>query len=163
MATSFQIIGFKKSGKTAVTEEVTQILTQRGFNVSVFKHDRHRATMDKAGTDTDRFTNAGAENVILQSDSGLFLHRTASSPLDLTQIIQWLGREADLVLIEGYKMASFKKLVLLRPSDHRSDFMTVSNIVRFASLQDHPEADLVGQTAIVDWLINTLTKGENDD
>lgn len=72
MALTFQIIGYKKSGKTLITTELVRLLTDRHLHVSVLKHDAHASTMDTPGTDTAQFSHAGAQEVILQSANGIF-------------------------------------------------------------------------------------------
>lgn len=159
MAATFQIIGFKKSGKTAITEALTTELVAQGISVTVIKHDAHDAAMDVAGTDTARFSAAGAKQVVLQSANGLFIHLTDPETPSVEDLVDQLPQTTDVVLIEGYKPGPFPKLALLRDQDHRTDFAHVSDIAQFASLEQHPEAALNGQKAILDWLTSYFTKG----
>lgn len=69
MVTPLQIIGHKNSGKTTVIEDFLTLLKQRQQSVCVLKHDPHQAQMDHPGTDTDKFTTAGAQTAVLVTQS----------------------------------------------------------------------------------------------
>ncbi|GAW99473.1 molybdenum cofactor biosynthesis protein C [Secundilactobacillus mixtipabuli] len=158
MAATLQIIGYKKSGKTTVTEALIKALSPT-YRVAAIKHDAHQAAMDKAGTDSDRFAQAGAHSVVLQSDNGLFFHQTADAPTSAADLAQWLPDQTDFLLIEGFKPDPFPKIALLRASDSRDDFKDYQQIQVFASLTPHPEATLVGLPAIIDWVLANILKG----
>lgn len=109
-----QICGYKNSGKTTLITALIPLLKQHGLRVSVIKHDRHGFEMDHKGTDTYKFREAGAEGIAIASPG-----RTAilqEMELELESLIQ-LYSDYDLVLIEGYKMEPYPKLVLLRGSE----------------------------------------------
>lgn len=158
MAATLQIIGYKKSGKTAVTEALIKALSPN-YRVAAIKHDAHQAAMDKAGTDSDRFARAGAHSVILQSDNGLFFHQTADAPTSAANLADWLPDQTDILLIEGFKPDPFPKIAMLRATDSRADFKDYQQIQVFASLTSHPEATLVGLPAIIDWVKANILKG----
>lgn len=151
MALTFQIIGYKKSGKTLITTALVRQLSAQQLNVSVLKHDAHASSMDVPGTDTARFSDAGAQAVLLQSANGTFYHQTTPQMPPVTALIAKLPATTDVILLEGFKQADYPKLVLLRPDDHVTDFATCTNIQAFASLTAHPEATLIGAPAICDW------------
>ena len=159
MALTFQIIGYKKSGKTLITTELIKLLTGHQLHVSVLKHDAHTSTMDIAGTDTAVFSQAGAQDVILQSANGTFYHQTTARPVTVTKLIAQLPASTDVILLEGFKQACYPKLVLLRPGDHAVDFQQFTNIQAFASLTSHPDATLVGRQTICHWFLQTYFKG----
>lgn len=158
MATTLQIIGYKNSGKTTVTEALIKALSP-AYQVAAIKHDAHQATMDKTGTDSARFAQAGAHSVILQSDNGLFFHQTADAPTSASAIASWLPDPTDILLIEGFKPDPFPKIAMLRANDSKADFHDYQQIQAFASLAPHPEATLVGLPAIIDWVRANLLKG----
>ncbi|ERJ52004.1 molybdopterin-guanine dinucleotide biosynthesis protein B [Lactiplantibacillus plantarum] len=159
MALTFQIIGYKKSGKTLITTELVRLLTDRHLHVSVLKHDAHASTMDTPGTDTAQFSHAGAQEVILQSANGTFCHQTTVQPVPVSRLIARLPTSTDVILLEGFKHAPYPKIALLRSDDHAIDFQQFTNIQVFASLTCHPDATLVGKTAICNWFVQTYFKG----
>lgn len=158
MVTPLQIIGYKKSGKTAVTEALIKALSPT-YRVNAIKHDAHQAAMDVQGTDSDRFAKAGAHSVVLQSDQGLFYHQTSDAPTSADAIASWLPDQSDILLIEGFKPDPYPKIVMLRSQDHASDFEDFTNVKVFASLSEHPDASLNGLPAIIDWVKNYIHQG----
>lgn len=97
----FIICGFKKSGKTTLTERLVRAFCARGTAVGVLKRSAHPLAHNPAPTDTERQHRAGACRVV-----GLF----PDGRLTLTAIP---GREpenwreefsdCELVLLEGFK------------------------------------------------------------
>ncbi|WP_302118426.1 molybdopterin-guanine dinucleotide biosynthesis protein B [uncultured Limosilactobacillus sp.] len=155
MAIAFQIIGHKKSGKTLITTSLIKKLTLAGYSVAAIKHDAHHATMDIPGTDSDRMSSAGASQVILQSETGLFFHQEGHVPA-LPAMVDFLGRTTDFVLIEGHKEAIlYPKLLLLKPHEKPDEVLTTQP-VKIGTLFNNQYAELVGQNEIVDWCFNYL-------
>lgn len=158
MATPLQIIGFKNSGKTTVTEALIKALSDQ-YRVAAIKHDAHHAAMDQPGTDSQRFAAAGAHSVILQSDNELFFHQTSDAPTSAHALTDWLPDDVDMLLIEGFKPDPFPKIALLRANDTTSTFAGYDNIALFASLTPHPQATIIGLPAIIDWVRTHILKG----
>lgn len=59
------------TGKTTLLEKVISIFKQRGYSIGVIKHDAHRFEINHPGKDSHRFTAAGAETVLITSQSKL--------------------------------------------------------------------------------------------
>lgn len=95
--------GFSESGKTTLIEKLLPKLADKGFRVSVVKHDAHDEIKDEPGTDTDRFIKAGAVRATLVTDSRTVTYGN--------------GHESDLVLLEGFKEAPVFKIGVCRPRD----------------------------------------------
>ena len=126
MAITLQIIGKKKSGKTTTMLNFIEQAANMGLEVAAFKHTHNSVSMDVEGTDTYRFSQAGANQVGMQNQRGFFWHeqRPMDQVVELEQEIEdFVGPSTDLILIEGFKSASFPKLLLLRPEDQRGDFV----------------------------------------
>lgn len=157
MAVTFQVIGFKKSGKTAVVEAATQALADKGLTVAVLKHNSHDASMDVPGTDTDRFSHAGAATTVLVSENGVFTHQQNVQPTAADLIAQ-LPTNPDVVLVEGFKEADYPKLAMLRAGDNATDFAGDTNVALFGSLTVHIQAQLTSLEAITEWLVDRITK-----
>ena len=108
----FGIAGFSGSGKTTLIEKLIPILKNDGFSVAAIKHDAHDFDMDREGKDTYRFTAAGADTVMISSQTGSAV--LSNSPEDLDDMIMdAYVRGADIVLVEGYKNADIPKLLVL--------------------------------------------------
>ena len=115
MAITLQIIGHKKSGKTLITTALIERLSKEGYRVAALKHDAHNATMDVPTTDSARMSNAGANQVILQSATEFFFHQKSNVPA-LTEMVELLSDDNDFVLIEGHKeVTQYPQILLLKP------------------------------------------------
>lgn len=154
MAVTLQIIGHKKSGKTLITTKLISGLSTQGFRVAAIKHDAHHASMDVAGTDSYRFTQAGAHQVLLDSDRDLFYHQTGQA-VNVSQLVHRLEKQNDFILIEGHKGLNYPKLVLLKGNESVVDVAT-NNIANTASLGDNEQAQLIGINQIIKWCLAYL-------
>lgn len=104
------VAAWSGTGKTTLIEKLVQIFKARGLRVAVVKHDGHDFEMDREGKDSWRFTQAGADPVILSS-----AQKTAflAGPRRLDALLAMVD-EADLILVEGYKNESLPQLGLSR-------------------------------------------------
>ena len=97
------IAGWSGSGKTTLLEDLIPALKARGLRVAVVKH--HHGPVpdgDAPGKDTVRFSEAGADGVVLAcGDERLSL---AAERLPAT----------DLILVEGYKNEAISQIGLCR-------------------------------------------------
>lgn len=108
------ILGFAAysgTGKTTLLEKIVRILTERGLNVAVVKHDAHGLQFDHEGKDSARFAKAGAAYSIVSSgeNAAVFISR----PLEPEEAVSF-AKDADIILVEGYKNASFSQIGLNR-------------------------------------------------
>lgn len=106
-------VGFSGSGKTTVIEQLTKLLAAKGYKVGIIKHHAHA---DEEGKDTWRFQRAGSEIVGLVANDGMAL-LLPERYLTAEQAVEKLLRQkfVDLVLIEGFKVSSFLKIIILPP------------------------------------------------
>ncbi|NUB44747.1 molybdopterin-guanine dinucleotide biosynthesis protein B [Fertoebacter nigrum] len=110
----YGIIGWKNAGKTGLMERLVAEITRRGFTVSTVKHVHHDVDLDQPGKDTYRHRAAGAAEVVLASAHRFALmreHRGAEP--DLAEVLARLA-PVDLVLVEGYKRDSHRKIEVFR-------------------------------------------------
>jgi molybdopterin-guanine dinucleotide biosynthesis protein B len=110
----YGIIGWKNAGKTGLMERLVAEITRRGFSVSTVKHVHHDVDLDQPGKDTYRHRAAGAQEVVLASAHRFALmreHRGAEP--DLAEVLARLA-PVDLVLVEGYKRDSHRKIEVFR-------------------------------------------------
>ncbi|MBQ6385395.1 MAG: molybdopterin-guanine dinucleotide biosynthesis protein B [Lachnospiraceae bacterium] len=99
--------GYSGSGKTTLIEKLIPLLRETGLRIAVLKHDGHAFEVDREGTDSARFTKAGAETVILTSADRCV--RFDASEKTLASMIEEI-RDADLILVEGYKTADLPQI-----------------------------------------------------
>ena len=105
------VCGYSGSGKTTLLEAALPHLRARGLSVAVVKHAAHGFVVDKAGKDSDRLFRAGA-TVALRGPSEQFHRRGAEAMLTLETTLADLGRDHDLLLVEGHKDTPLPKLWL---------------------------------------------------
>ena len=101
------ISGFSNSGKTTLIEKIIPLLKEHGLKVAVIKHDGHDFEMDHEGKDTYRFTAAGADTVMISSSSRYA--RLDETGRSLEKMLDDV-KDADVVLVEGYKYADVRKI-----------------------------------------------------
>lgn len=116
-----QVVGLKNSGKTSMVCKMIQWASSLGISVSSCKHHGHGGKPDMAeGTDSTLHKRAGATISGVEGDGMLQL--AISKPDwqldDILSIYSYM--KTDLIIVEGYKMERYPKIVLLRnQSDHR--------------------------------------------
>jgi len=108
----FGVCGWSGSGKTTLIERAVPVLRERGLRVLIIKHDAHRIEVDRAGKDSDRFFQAGAD-VLLQGRSEQFLRVHRAGQTDWDAILPSLAGQYDLILVEGHKSTPLRKMWLL--------------------------------------------------
>lgn len=136
------ISGVKNSGKTTLIEKLLKEFCADGLRVAVLKHDGHDFTCDIPGTDTYRFSAAGAYGTAIFSKNRMFVHKIGTEETEKSLIAQF--PEADLILLEGFKEKPFPKLEIIRNGNSQQP---ASNPVgRFLFVTDIPNADFGGET-----------------
>ena len=116
-------IGSSGSGKTTLMTQVLPVLRQRGLRVSALKHAHHGFDIDRPGKDSFRYREAGAEEVMLVAEGRWALLREANAGDDLS-LPALVSRMApvDIVLVEGFKLATIPKIEVYRPSLGKAPF-----------------------------------------
>ena len=158
------IVGWKNSGKTTLIVELVRNLTTRGLKVSTIKHAHHDFDIDQAGKDSYLHREAGAADVIISSGKRwAHMHELrGESEIDLADLLAHING-ADLVLIEGFKLDSHKKIEVVAP-DFDGDLLTLNDpdIVALASDRDDlpgvgvPVLSRSNPVQIADFIIDYL-------
>lgn len=105
--------GYSNAGKTTVIESVVKELTDRGYDITTVKH--HKGDFELGGEEKDSYKHmaSGANRVILSSDTQLVDIVKLESERSLTSIIKSV-KEADLIVVEGYKSTVYPKIEVYR-------------------------------------------------
>jgi molybdopterin-guanine dinucleotide biosynthesis protein MobB len=112
MQTYFSVVGYGNSGKTTLIRKLVEEFRSRGYKIAVVKHDpREHGTVDKKGSDTSLFWEAGSEAVILASPSRLTLFKRTAADLPLEEILPLCGA-VDCVILEGFKGRPYPRVIL---------------------------------------------------
>jgi molybdopterin-guanine dinucleotide biosynthesis protein B len=109
-----QVVGYKKSGKTTLVCRLIEHYSARGFRIACIKHDAHSFEPEIAQTDTWKQRQSGAWMTALMSPERSAW--VAEREYKLEQMVDQM-READLILIEGWKQANYPKLLLIQSAD----------------------------------------------
>ena len=102
------IIGHKKSGKTALIEELIPVLSSRGHRIGTVKHAPHTPLHADPTADSARHRRAGAERTLLVAEDGAALLIDPED--DIEEAISEGFPGFDIVLVEGYKDGPFPKI-----------------------------------------------------
>ncbi|OWR32602.1 molybdopterin-guanine dinucleotide biosynthesis protein B [Saccharibacillus sp. O23] len=139
-----QVVGFKNSGKTTLTERLLHLAAERGLRASAIKHHGHGGAPEPppGGTDASRFFAAGAASSLVVGGGVLLLQ--GREPSGRSDVDREDGREEgeldrlirlteayaepDLVLIEGFKQAAYDKIVLLRSEEDLTELLRLPGI-----------------------------------
>ncbi|MGD8841840.1 MAG: molybdopterin-guanine dinucleotide biosynthesis protein MobB [Gammaproteobacteria bacterium] len=107
------------TGKTTLLVQLLPRLRAAGLRIGMIKHAHHSFDVDIPGKDSYELRKAGAEQMLVASQRRWALMRELDPPREpvLTELLARLDREKlDLILVEGFRAASFAKIELHRPS-----------------------------------------------
>jgi len=114
------LCGHSKSGKTTLATHLAQHFAGAGLDVGYVKHAHRPMTLDAAGKDTDELFQAGASTVGLDPQQSFVRRRREAKAAGVSaargandDARTWLGRQLDLVIVEGDKASARPKLWLL--------------------------------------------------
>ena len=151
-AKRLQVVGFKNSGKTTLTETLLRFAIGHGLSASAIKHHGHGGVPEAPPGDTDasRLFQAGAASSIVAGGGQIVLQgrRPADEAGELTSLIQLTEAYAhpDLILIEGFKAEPYPKLVLLRSLEDWTELKRLTNIVLILTVDEelarHPSLSI---------------------
>ncbi len=126
-----QVVGYQNSGKTTLVTKLVEQLSDTGCKVGTIKHHGHGGapTFGDDGKDTMQHRQAGA-SVVSVEGAGILQLTAQPSVWDLQKTISLYEQfKLDAILVEGYKMENFPKVVLFRSRDDLSLLEKVSNIL----------------------------------
>lgn len=124
------IIGWQNSGKTTLVVELVKHLSAQGYRVSTVKHAHHAFDIDKPGKDSFKHREAGANEVMIASDTRWALMRElqAEEQPALPDLVSRMG-DADIILAEGFKSGRHTKIEVWRDTETELLAATDPNII----------------------------------
>ncbi|KKO52300.1 hypothetical protein XI25_22195 [Paenibacillus sp. DMB20] len=145
-----QVTGFKNCGKTTVIEKWTRLLQARQLQVAVIKHHGHGGPLSMPSPETDsmRLLAAGAVNSMAVGDGMVQMHMRGEPALEELVMLAGLAKP-DVVLIEGYKDATYPKAVLVRTKEEWLRLRHSSNI-RLVLAYEDAGADFGEEMTVLD-------------
>ena len=120
------VVGGKHSGKTTVIESLIRQLKSRGYRVGTVKEMVRIPTLDTPETETDKYTEAGAETVVAvpRNETVIFLKKR----LSIKEILPYLFG-LDYVLLEGFESEkALPKIIAAKTADEAKSYLDNSAI-----------------------------------
>jgi molybdopterin-guanine dinucleotide biosynthesis protein len=107
----FCVSGVKDSGKTGLIIKLINEFIGEDYKVGVIKHDGHDYVCDHEGTDTMRFSQAGAAVSAIFSDTQYSIN--GKIHVDAEHMIKEL-EGMDIIILEGFKYSMYPKIEVVR-------------------------------------------------
>ena len=117
MVPVISVVGQSGSGKTTFLEALVRELSRRKYRIGTLKHTSHSFDMDSEGKDSYRLKQSGSIIGGVFTDDSIGMVRDFKEKQDLDRIIADVFNDMDLVLIEGYKLGKYPKIVILKEKD----------------------------------------------
>jgi molybdopterin-guanine dinucleotide biosynthesis protein len=109
----FCVSGIKNSGKTSLIVKLIKKFTVEDYRVGVVKHDGHDFTSDQEGTDTFKFSAAGAEVSSIFSDTKYCINGKGHADGEF-MIGSLLDKNMDVIILESFKYSKYPKVEVVR-------------------------------------------------
>jgi molybdopterin-guanine dinucleotide biosynthesis protein B len=163
------ITGRSGSGKTTLIERLIAHYNSIGENVSVLKSMRHDFETDPAGKDTYRYRESGARaSLITNGKKFSLISGIGSSDENPTALAMRYFNESDIIIIEGFKQGSLKKIEVIGDSVENPLFMEDAGIKILVTdksfdttLPVYKRDDIQGIVNAIDRF-DLLNAGDND-
>ncbi|WP_084813656.1 molybdopterin-guanine dinucleotide biosynthesis protein B [Desulfogranum japonicum] len=102
------------TGKTTLLIQLIAELKSRGYRVGAVKHGPPNFEIDHPGKDSYRFTQAGADNMLVCSDNKLAFVKKQQQAPPLDELLAEYFPDVDIILVEGFKSAGLPKIEIHR-------------------------------------------------
>jgi molybdopterin-guanine dinucleotide biosynthesis protein B len=155
------IVGYSNSGKTTLICKLIERFTAQGLKVGTLKHDAHDFEMDHEGKDTWKHRQSGASVVMISSDAKVATIESLSEPAQLDRLISRF-ENVDLVLVEGYKKALAKKIVVgltleqIRLRNEVEGVIALATTLNLSESVPYSVFDLNDIDAIASFILKTM-------
>ncbi|MCR4941268.1 MAG: molybdopterin-guanine dinucleotide biosynthesis protein B [Campylobacter sp.] len=143
--------GPSNSGKTTTILKVVDNFMSRGLKCAVIKHDpSDKANFDVRGKDSYKFSQTGADVVVLSPTRTTYFSQSRS---ELDDVIKMLG-DFDLLIVEGLKTLPLPRISVFKDEIDES-YLSFSNAL--ASYQTNknfniPHLNLDDINGICEWI-----------
>ena len=167
ISTSPPVIGFAAwsgTGKTTLLEKLIPELKARRLQLALIKHAHHDFDIDHPGKDSYKLRKAGAVDTIVASAyRWAHIHEQKSERREpvLSDLLQQIHSNPDLILVEGFKHESIPRIELSRPNLGKPLlYPDDSEIIAIATETDDKirhsirRLDINNPTEIVEFIIN---------
>lgn len=163
----FPVLGFAArsgTGKTTLLKKLIPLLKAKNYRLGLIKHTHHNITFDNRGL-TKRVFEKGFDVIATSPDISLaeWHHKNPGNSL-AEGIATFKHLPIDLLLIEGFKQASFPKIELHRETINAPLLLNndphiiaiASDNPRMLKQVDRPVLDLNHPEKLTDWVETTI-------
>jgi molybdopterin-guanine dinucleotide biosynthesis adapter protein len=154
------------AGKTTLIEGIIRDLKSKNYKVGILKHDVQKFQVDYPGKDSYRFTEAGADSVVIDSPFKLAMIQNIYREKSIDEILQLFNNE-DIIIVEGFKNNNYPKIEVHRKENDsnllcKSPQFDYTNIIAVASDEgldvDIPVLSIDNTGAISEFVEKTFLK-----
>lgn len=130
-----QIVGYKDSGKTTLMKKMISYASKCNMHIGSLKHHGHGGEPDIAQeTDSHKHLQAGSMMSGVQGEHIFQLHLADTSQYTLSDLVKLYAHfPIDILFIEGYKYASYPKIVLIKEREDLLLLHELTNIIAVGS------------------------------
>ncbi|MHB1294018.1 MAG: molybdopterin-guanine dinucleotide biosynthesis protein B [Anaerolineae bacterium] len=132
------VVGWHNSGKTTFLERLIVALKRRGLRIATVKHSRGGFDVDREGTDTWRYAQAGSDVVAITAGNRMALLRRAETEFRLEDVLASLPVDLDLIVVEGYKSLSLPKIEVIGVTEGEGRIAPPEELVALVSAKPMP-------------------------
>lgn len=157
------------TGKTTLLEGIIKKLKNKNYKVGILKHDVHKFQIDYPGKDSYKFTEAGADNVVIASESKLAMIQNLEVEKSIDELL-WLFKDIDIIIVEGFKDNVHPKIEVHRKEIdknllYKNPKFNYTNFIAIASDEDLnvdiPIFNINDIEEITNFIENNFLRGEN--
>lgn len=139
----FCMVGFSGCGKTTLLEGLIRELKAAGLRVAAFKQSHHTVEVDRAGKDSWRMSQAGADVVVLSSpDKVAMFRKTGGQREEFDALLALVEGRVDLVLAEGFHHLPLPQVLVGRDATELSMFPLNGSLLATVSPDDTSPRDV---------------------
>lgn len=165
----FQVAGYQNSGKTTLVNKLIKSLKEKGASVITVKHHGHGGKPKvPEGKDNSKHIESGAAASLVEGGGRLLIQAEKESWRLEEQIAIASQLNPDIILIEGHKMASYPKAVLIRNTADQHLLQQLTNIQAVFYWEEKMENRIMevpffnindpnGPQWVINYLINKFT------
>jgi molybdopterin-guanine dinucleotide biosynthesis protein B len=156
-------IGKPNCGKTTLIEKLIPALAHKGVRIGTIKHHHGPIQMDTPGKDTWRHKQAGAQNVLLSSPTGIGFIQETTEDTPVANLVSRFFHNVDLVLLEGYKFATLPKIEVFRSTIYDAPLQNpgetlIAVVSDIWIRRDHPWFKPEDTGALAAFILETILK-----
>lgn len=142
----FQVAGYQNSGKTTFSVKLIESLKAIGLKTAVIKHHGHGGKPETVvKKDSTKHLEAGAAVSIVEG-GGRLIVQAEDCEYSLKEQIELMEFfHPDVIIIEGYKLENYPKLLLIRGQEDLSLLKKVSNVVAIVYWEEEVRDSIIAQ------------------